>query len=424
MSRALAGPLSFGLSKAISRPEGVGGLVLPFNAKLGIIGDSIAGQWVFTSSDDYRMMYTHGFPTWANAFSGGRWSHPLAASAGYPGEKATAILVDARIDPIIASGAQAVIVEPGINDINAGDAAAPIIAARAYAVQKFRAAGIMVFNATVTKRFSPATLSAPKEAVRQEVNAAIRAQAAYGVVTVDLDPYLTGSGQVAADGIHPNTQGAYDEGKGIALVIGAGVGAGDPLSLFSSQPFYGINLTLAGTGGFFAGTASGVVANSHTLSDASAGGATVVGSKAADGKQVITVSGNYSGNGRAIEFYNTGSVLKPSELEIIENMLDIELLGDPTAIASVTAFTTIYTAGFAQTIGRFATSTALGLTSPALPLRVADGRLVFRSPQIKLLAGTPAIVANYIQILLPNAAGSTPVALGLKVHGFGAFKSV
>lgn len=107
-------------------------------------------------------------------------------------------------------GARAVILLEGVNDLNFGNATADqLVAGYRRVVAAAHARGARVMGATIM----PASLSAPRESVRREVNGRIRTWGIFDAV-VDLDGVMRDpadrtrlrSGE-KSDGVHPNDAG-------------------------------------------------------------------------------------------------------------------------------------------------------------------------------------------------------------------------
>jgi lysophospholipase L1-like esterase len=405
--------MRLGLGLGLTLSKGGGALrVIPFNSKIGYIGDSIIAHG-FTQVSASRLYFNaNGFTTWLAVFAGSLLTMPVGAHQGVPGE--TMVQINARMGSMtgLAGGCPAVVVlEGGLNDILGSATAAAILASRASSIASLRAAGALVMNCLITKTFAPGALTGPQETIRQAVNTGIIAQAVTNkVVTLDIDTPITGSGQMDSDGVHPNVSGSYAIGRACGPTLAAYLIQGDPLSLLATGTVFVSNLALTGTGGTLVSTATGVVADTHLLTNASGQGSGIAGSKAADGKQVVTLSGTYTaigGDGANNQLYNRTTTGLPSVGNVLEGIGAIQVL---TALGNVTSLRIqgdISDAGFVH-LGHG--DGCNPVETENFPMTVADGRLIFRTPQFPVGAGTPVRYDNVMAVV--QKVGSSVVLSG------------
>jgi lysophospholipase L1-like esterase len=373
------------------------------NDRIVFDGDSILAHG-YIETGAYAGNGSWGFSTWALALSEGRLFQPVSGNVAVSGD--TIADIYARKAATLALAPRVLVVLIGTNDLDAGTSAAAIEAVYQNYIDDMLVEAVRyLVLLTVPPRFSPNALAAGEETQRGLLNAWIRSRASAHIKVVDCDT-LGLTTDDFEDGLHPNNGGAFKIGGAVATVLNATTAKGDSIASWTNV--YAPNSTMAGTGGATNGGASGQVADSFNLDATQAGGATIVGSKGtmADGSpaQIVTISGNYSGDGRYINFatFVASSLVAGDVLEMIA---EIEVSGLSPQITRVTPLVAIYDESFTtllQAEGVYAGD------DTGHPDDVA--RQVIRTTPWAIQAGTPAWQLFGFSISFKNAAGSTPVS--------------
>lgn len=374
------------------------------------------------------VQYTTGYPGWLPILSRQRISVKNALNFAVAGETSTQIM--ARVPSIVAAAPGACIIDCITNDTALSFAT--ITSNLAYIIGTLRDAQIAPIMVLWTGR-TGITTAQYQNFLR--VNEWLRTTygSAPGVYLADpnelfTDP-ATGAprpGYDQGDGLHPSNAGGYYFAQPIMRA----------LEHIFPAPLYPVSNVLdvydatnnpngnrlpgagmmAGATGTKAGGVTGDVATGWTLTDANAGGATVVASKGAmaDGRpaQVITLSGNYTGSNRYIEFTNTSS-LHATLLggQAVEFGIDFEVAVSSQNVSGVTALANLLTAA-----GNLFPSAGGG--SAALPIpAVAYSGLIRNDRDSAIIPGgvAPTFSSFAVRLALVNVGVSTPVALTIKL---------
>jgi lysophospholipase L1-like esterase len=390
---------------------------LPPHSKVLFFGDSHTSYGYGVR--DYSVQYqNNGYAAWVNLLAPGI-QIPKEGLLGVPGE--TTVQMVKRLQPISASNAKVLVVLAGTNDILRPVDTVVTKANLRTIYNTAKASGMRVIAIPILPHFSPPNIWAVVEEFRQDVNAWIRAQP--DVTVVDPEPDLSNA-SFYEDGIHLTPAGGLILGKKVADVLNSWVASCVPGSGEAGQWRVAANGNpmLAGTGGTKK-TASGSVANNWELSGTWAGGATVTGSKEASGsgeKQVIKITGSYSGSSRRATFINYAALpiqLKGSD--VVEGVAEVEIPATMQGVRSVYLKVTALNDNYQQTLGE---GHSLYSTS-GFPMLMPTGKLVLRTPPITI--SNSAAVANLfteVTIELAAAASSTPVSATLKFSSIGIRK--
>lgn len=394
------------------------GKSLPLNGTIGFIGHSFISMLVSGTQLAYQ---AGNLVTYTLPFSGNTLFVPLGGVQGVAGNTTTQVL--ARIAAMVAKHCSAVVVVDGINDIQLTTDDAPTILARMAATnQALLDDGSVVIRATMTPTFGANALTAPQLARWTAVNDGIRAMAAPNVIIVDIAPLCSDASFLnASDGLHPNEKGSYTFGKAIGLAIKARCSNADALSLLNYGTPYVSNLALAGTGGSKDGSATGNVADSYNLYGGGAGGASVVGAKDADGKQLITLSGTVTGNDKLAQFF-ISVTSAPAVGDEYEAIYRLEIKSALQDIAAIACSSQIQTSGFSNIIDSAVYFGAGSQGTQPIPLSASDGILTIRTPRVQVpAASSPVNITHRLFLQMLNGTSAT-VAGQFKVHGVGGRK--
>lgn len=377
------------------------------------VGDSQTanGESVSGITQAYR---TNGYTTWANALSGSKLFSPVNGNQGVPANYTTDVI--ARLGAILALRPKVVLLLIGTNDCSGNISAAAIEANYATIYAALRSINCIIIQSTILPRFGTSALTGPQETVRQAVNAWILTQAAPDLITINAESSMNSSGDFQSDGLHPNTTGAYILGLLFATQISTIQSTIGNISdvLQADNAFTG-NPTLSGTGGSTS-SASGAVATGWTLNGASAGGTTVVGSKDANDRQIVTLSGTYTGSTPNVLLTNGNTAISTlKQGDVVEGFIDFEVTGTIANANAVSFFLDIYKTGGIEINQGYS---LLSNDNIALPL--TTGRYTFRTPPLTI-SDVPTAFTNAIYIFL-NTGSSTAISGSIKIYKAGVRK--
>ncbi|MFD2937246.1 SGNH/GDSL hydrolase family protein [Spirosoma flavum] len=390
-------------------------LELPVDSRLVYIGDSITANGFITypiSGGTAENNSNAGFSSYANLLSGSRFFVPYRGNKGVPGD--TTSYVIARMSAVLALKPTTAILEIGTNDISSGLTASAIQANLQIIYDGLKAINCIIIQPTILQRFSPNALTAPQEIIRQTVNAWIKART--DITPVDAESMNNST--YFADGLHPNVIGAYTLGSLISPKLAELIANQNIANtLFPDGPYINVPL-MAGLSGT-KNTATGTVANGWGLNSSNAGGSTVVGSKSTEDKQIITVSGNYTGTSAWVELLNSNTVPASVAGDLLEGVADIEILSDMTGIAGIDVICSAYNSDYSTYYMNSQALSTFDLTANC-PLPV--GRYTLRTAVSNLAAG--AVNFNlFIKIILKNVGStSSPVSGTFKIWRAGIRK--
>ncbi|RZK39113.1 MAG: hypothetical protein EOO61_07445 [Hymenobacter sp.] len=389
------------------------------NSKFLLIGDSMIANRMTSyalsgstpPSGTAQNLINSNFATNALIIAGNNLFVPVDGNRGVNGEGV--INVINRMAGILALKPAAALVSIGTNDLSGGYSSDYIISGLKTIYAGLRAANCAVLPVTIPKRFGSYSLSAAQETTRQTVNAFIRTQDNFAdVESLDNAVYFQ-------DGLHPNIIGSYAMGKIVAVPLANMVKTGSVTDAFFADTFNN-NPLLAGTSGSKTGS-SGTVANNYDLQGNEAGGATVVGSKSTpDDKQVITVSGTYTGNGMKsqLQYYiNLNGQFAASDQ--IEAFVEIEVLNNMVGVSTVDAILTLVDSGFSTT---YVNAQAFYSGDATVNCQLVPGKYTLRVPPSVIGSASAANLVLRLGVWFKNASGSSPVSAQIKINRIGIRK--
>lgn len=381
--------------------------LLPLDSKIVYFGDSIteAGKILSGTTTSFS---TRGHAAWTNVLSGSKFN-PVNLGVG---GNTTGNMVD-RAYSATLQNPKAAVVLGGANDLIGSGTAAQIIDNLRTIYNAFLAVNSKVIAITILPTFSTYTLTGPKETIRQTVNTWIKAQT--DVIVVDAESVMNNASYYH-DGLHTNGLGGYYLGALIATELNKLMDANAISGLLLPGIGYTTNPLITGTTG--AKTLStGNVATSWNLDGTNSGGTTIVASKDASDKQILTISGNYTGNARVVEFFQAYSTAPPVAGDKLEGFLDYDIVSAYTNITSVHFQIQVYTTGYGSLLVN-----EFGLTPYDANNIQPIGNYVDRTSVVPIGAGTPALVINRVRIVLKDTASSLPVSGVIKINKLGVRK--
>jgi len=391
-----AGTLASGKGGGVAAPD-----LLALNSRIVFDGDSITANGYGTYLDWLVTNTNRGWSTWALALSGGRLFQPEDGNVAVSGD--TSAQMYARRAATAALDPKAVASLIGTNSISADVALSSIQADITNYIAYMLANGAeYVIPLTVLPRFGAYALTGPQEAVREALNAWILTLATSRVKPVDCDDLGLVSGDFYDD-LHIGVSGAFKIGQAVAAVLDAITDTTDGFTGWTNA--YSPNPTMTGTGGSL-DTATGVAADGFTINAASAGGATVVGSKETiDGRawQVITLSGNYNGSSRFVNFspFAATALVAGDYPEMIAE-IEVESLSNVLRISPIVF---VWDASFVNLVQ------CEGLAIYEQTDHPDDvTRQVIRTPVRAIAAGTPAWQTFGFAITFKDVGVSTPIS--------------
>lgn len=372
-----------------------------FNASICYIGDSFVSNGLVISGANYTYPAA-GFSTYVAPLANrGGLVTPLGASQGVVGQ--TMAQIAARTSALVAFHCPFVAVEGGINSVLAGVDGATIAAQRLSAIQAFTADGSIVLSPNITPTFGAAALTAPQETQRLAANTIMATFTAPNVIPVNVAALLPNSSFFDAGGLHPNTTGSVAYGGGLASGISSRVTSGDISTLLSSGTNFAANAFFTGITGTLTG-ATGIMASNWDLQAGAAGGATVVASKAANGRQILTITGTVSGSGTVFMQDFIGSA--PAAGHVIEQVGTVTLLADPVGLGSIETVSYVLDSGF---------SALAQAHIQVVPVTAAQTPIPIAGPQIATPVSGQSFVQN--QFFLNLNAGT--VNISIEIDGLG-----
>lgn len=399
--------------------------VLGSQRTMAIVGDSISVGYGTQSNDTF--LATWSWPGIFQVLSGQRFYYPQANEFAVSGR--TAVTMAANIADVVAVQPDICFVLGGTNDINGGATAATVIAALETIYTTLLEAGIVVVAIPILGRtWSTDTM----RNYATQVNNWIRTKGSVtrGLLVADCglvydDPTSTtfdARSGYNTDGLHPGPIGAHAIASRVKTIVGTIfpdwiVPLGNAFDTYSAtENPYGNLLggsegMFIGTGGTAAGSVTGNVATGWTITDASAGGATVAASKStlADGRvcQVVQISGNYSGNTRFVQISNAITPANIASGDELETFAYIEIDGSNSQIRAIRLRQATVEGGtqYNMDCGR-------GYGGYSIPTGGYSG--IFRTPR-RTMTAAPSAASVQILIDLMDAAGSTAVAATVRI---------
>ncbi len=392
----------------------VSGQKLPPNSKIIYFGDSQT-SFSYSGNGNAVQYQNFGYVSWVMALSPAV-TMPKGGILAVPGETTSQMVT--RLSGITAFNAKMMVVLAGTND--------PLYAIDSLTTTRNLrrvydaglAAGMRVFAVTILPRFAQNTYSADVERRRHWINNWIKSQA--DVTIVNAEDGLNDA-MYFEDGLHTSPAGAYALGKLVANEINKLVEPCLPSSASASQLAVASNSNplMSGNGGRTS-LASGTVATNWQLAGNFASTASVVGSKEADEngreKQVITVSGNYTGNTRRVSFNNYAAApIALSAGQVVEGIAEIDIPAALTNIKAVYLKIQAYGPEYASTL---ADGNSMFPTSNR-PFVMEPGRYVLRTPPVTIDPGTVGQLTTQIVIEFNSTTTTDPVSMVMKVSSIG-----
>jgi lysophospholipase L1-like esterase len=287
--------------------------VKPLRRNVAIYGDSRTAN---CSSGTLPNKFTenYGYASWLGQYSGGRVLFDPAFNFGVGGD--TTAQWAARVSTVTASAADVVICLISTNDRTSDFTLAQTQQNIEHVIFKLKEAGKIVIFVAETPRGGAGALTAPRQAVHDQVRAWIKSYLpSLGVRVVDLYDKMLDTAKTTVDGLHPSPYGARIMGEAIALEIQDLFNTPVILPKYSSQyvaatnPFGQLNTNalLTGTTGTKAVSANttGNVATGYNCAGSSWTGMNVVASKEdslVGEKQVFKFSGTPTTSGALFTF--------------------------------------------------------------------------------------------------------------------------
>ncbi len=391
------------------------GQKLPPFSRIIYFGDSQT-SFSYNSSGNTVQFQNFGYVPWVMAMCPSV-TMPKGGILAIPGET-TSQMVN-RLSAITGFGARIMVVLGGTNDPlfpNLDSATTTRNLRRIY--DAGITAGMRIIAVTILPRFAQNIYSPEVERRRLWINDWIRSQT--DVTVVDAEQALNGA-HYFEDGLHTSPAGAFALGKIVSDKVNGMVEACLPGSASAAQLTVAPNSNplMAGSGGR-TNMASGTVATNWQLAGNFAGTASVVGSKETgedgDEKQVITLSGTYTGNTRRVTFNNyAGMPIALSAGQVVEGVAEIEIPAALTGIKAVYLRIQAYAPEYASTL---ADGNSMFPTSNR-PFVMQPGRYVLRTPPVTLDPGTVGQLTTQIVIEFNSTTTTDPVSMVMKVSSIG-----
>lgn len=307
----------------------------PLRRNVAIYGDSRTAN---CSSGALPNKFTenYGYASWFGQYSGGRILFDPAFNFGVGGDTTTQWA--ARVNTVIASAADVVVCLISTNDRTADFTLAQTQQNIENVIAKLQAAGKIVVFIAETPRGGANVLTAPRQAIHDQVRAWIKSYLpTIGVRVVDVYSLLTDTASVTVDGLHPSPVGARIIGEAVAKAIkelfkSPAILPKESAVYNSATNVFGpinTNALLTGTTGTKSASANstGVVATGYTIAGSSWTGMSVVASKEATAigeKQVFTFSGTPTTSGALFTFEQVITLADAKTAASVKALADIE----------------------------------------------------------------------------------------------------
>lgn len=309
--------------------------VKPLRRNIAIYGDSRTANCSSGTAPN-KFTENYGYASWLGQYTEGRVCFDPAFNFGVGGD--TSAQWAARVATVAASAADVVICLISTNDRTADFTLAQTQQNIEHVVAKLKEAGKIIIFVAETPRGGANALTAPRQAVHDQVRAWIKSYLpSLGVRVVDLYDKMLDTAKTTVDGLHPSPYGARIMGEAIAIEIQDLFNTPVILPKYSSQyvaatnPFGQLNTNalLTGTTGTKSGSANttGVVATGYNCAGSSWTGMTVVASKEANTigeKQVFTFSGTPTTSGALFTFEQVVTLADAKTAANIKAVADIE----------------------------------------------------------------------------------------------------
>ena len=395
------------------------GQLLPANSKIIYFGDSQT-SFGYNSNGNTVQYQNYGYIAWVNALAPDVYM-PADGMLGVPGETTSQMLH--RLDALAPTGGKILVVVAGTNDPLYAITPETTEANLRKIYDAGIAAGMKVIAVTILPRFGSNAYNATNEANRKLINNWIKSQADVSVVDAETD---LNDPQYFEDGLHNSPAGAYVLGSKVAAEVNKLVNHCLPGSL--TVPDLAVasnsNPLLKGTGGR-TDVAAGSVANSWLLAGNFAGNATamatVTGAKETDAngkeKQVITISGTYSGSTRKVTYNNyAGGPISMTTGDVVEGVAELEVASAMTGIKAIYLNVLTYSADYSVNMGQ---GVSMWSTSPKTNY-MPPGKYLLRTPPMNITGGG-AVGQLTLQVVIEfiNTTTVDPVSATLKFSSIG-----
>lgn len=394
------------------------GGILPVNSVMVAEGDSIVSMAIVESGNPVyqRGWQNIGFLSFAQLLSGSKLYLPPTGMQAVGG--ATVSQIFARIASTTSLYPKIAFVCAGTNDL-AGQTASYISSYLGKIRDAYLAVGSKVVFITILPRFGGQALSPANEIKRQQINTIIKSWSNNNVIVINGDNIINNA-SFYYDGLHPNTLGSYTLGAAVAKAINALVSNEDVSGVLSPDNTANTNLFFSGTGGGLSGGASGVVPSNWNL-NANSIGATTSGSitsLSANSTYNISITGNYSGNSKSVDFFATPAYSIVSG-DIIDTFGQYEIINNDPNVLCVSVQSAIWNSGFGDISQLYSMTPYNQENNPLVP----GTKYIARAPSFTIRQGvTPANYGTYIKIFLKNQASPTPINFNLKIYRAGWIK--
>jgi lysophospholipase L1-like esterase len=325
---------SIGLEGIISNGYVSSAGVKPLRRNIAIYGDSRTAN-CSSGTLPNKITENYGYASWLGQYSEGRICFDPAFNFGVGGD--TSAQWAARVATVTASAADVVICLISTNDRTADFTLAQTQQNIEHVVAKLKEAGKIVVFIAETPRGGANALTAPRQAIHDQVRAWMTSYLpSVGVRVVDVYDKLLDTAAVTVDGLHPNPVGARIIAEAVAKEIQDMFNTPVILPKYSSvysatNPFGQLNTNalLTGTTGTKSGSANatGDVATGYTIAGSSWTGMSVVASKEASlygEKQVFKFSGTPTTSGALFTFEQVVTLADAKTLANIKAVADIE----------------------------------------------------------------------------------------------------
>jgi lysophospholipase L1-like esterase len=394
------------------------GQKLPANSKIIYFGDSQTSFGYSTNGNSVQFQ-NYGYIAWVNALAPDVYM-PADGMQGVPGETTSQMIN--RLGAIVPTGGKVMVVLAGTND--------PLYAITPSTTENNLrkiydagiAAGMKVIAITIMPRFSPNAYDATTEANRKLINAWIKSQS--DIVVVDVENDLNDP-KYFEDGLHNSPTGAYVLGNRVATEVNKLVDHCLPGSLNSGDLSVASNSSplMTGTGGR-TNVANGTVATNWQLAGNFASTATVTGSKETDAdgreKQVIAISGTYTGNTPKVTFNNyAGGTIALNAGDVVEGVAEVEITAPMTGIRAVYLHVQAYPADYSTTLSQGYSMWSTSNKTNYIP----PGKYLLRTPPMTIASGAP--VGQLTTQIIIDFIGTTtvdPISATIKVSSIGIRK--
>lgn len=385
---------------------------LPINSKIGFQGNSIMAEG-YVKNGNILYYNSNGIASWAMLFSNHKFKIPVNGIIATPGDTTGDTL--GKLGASLNLKLAAIVIEIGTNDVALNFTAQSIIANLSAIYSAHIANGTKVIAIPILPRFGANALTAPQQAVSDEVNNKIKSFP--GIQVVDINSQLV-SGDFY-DGLHPNKNGSNKIGAAVGKKLSSFIAKGNVADLSGNDTNILTNgILLNGTDGFISG-GSGQLASGFNTSLYNITGATVALSKAFEdykNVQIISITGNHTGDGDLTLAQDKTTALAIND--ILEGFVDFTIVNDTVGLKTINLSITVYDgANNVVQVGE-----SLSTSGNNIPVSFKADRYQMRTPQTLLDNGSPASVRMNLKIVAHESVASEPINGVIKIHKIGIKK--